>query len=189
MLANNIRVIVDNPPLFCDGDLTGEGFARLEYMVPNFFAGQFDTQAGFAGGDVVHINFADNYGPPYKPVAAFIDAFVGIWDDVEVFQSCGEAPVCFVRLGIDEAIINTDNFEGPPPTTGPTATPTATPPTTPPTATPTTPPTDQPRRKKSSSCAIAGNPVQLGTAMANVLIPLVPIAFVFGVSVIRRRKK
>ena len=37
-------------------------------------------------------------------------------------------------------------------------------------------------------CAIAG-PVSVGTAMANILIPLVPVAFAFGLSALRRRTR
>jgi hypothetical protein len=90
---------------------------------------------------------------------------------------------CFVRLGIDDSIVLSEDF------TPPTLTPTTGPPTTPPITFPpvtTPPPTNN---GGSSSCAIAGNPVQLGTALANVLIPLVPVAFAFGVRAVRRRKK
>ena len=48
--------------------------------------------------------------------------------------------------------------------------------------------TEGPGGGGSGSCAIAGSPVQLGTAWANVLIPLVPVALVFGVRASRRRK-
>jgi hypothetical protein len=151
--------------------------------VPNLFAGQFDAQNGTAGADVVHINFYDEYLPSYTPQAAFVNLVVGIWNDVENFDSCGEAPFCFVRLGIDEALILSDNFVGPPTTAPPTTPPTLGPPTT-------APPTTTPGGGGGSgSCAIAGNPVQLGTAFANVLIPLIPIAFVFGIRAMRRRKK
>ena len=67
------------------------------------------------------------------------------------------------------------------PTAGPTPTPTAT-------TTPTNPPPGDDNSSGSSSCAIAGNPVQLGTAVANLLIPLVPVAFAFGYRATRRRK-
>jgi hypothetical protein len=62
--------------------------------------------------------------------------------------------------------------------------PTVVPPTTLPPPTSSSPT----RSSGSSSCNIAG-PVQLGTAMTNLLIPLVPVAFAFGVRAIRRRKK
>jgi len=78
---------------------------------------------------------------------------------------------------------------------GPTPTPTPMPTATP-TATPTTPPTNPPatgvgnggNSNSNSGCAIAGNPVQLGTAVANLFIPLVPVAFAFALRAIRRRK-
>ncbi|MEM7008876.1 MAG: hypothetical protein AAF462_07040 [Thermodesulfobacteriota bacterium] len=176
------------------GCLNGEDYAKLDTIRPETLYGLFNILPGNvqAGADVVHINFADVYGPPYRPVAAFSNVFVGIYDDLEDFQSCGDATVCFERLGIDDALVLSDNFNPatptptpPPPTTvPPTITPTTPPPTTvPPTATPT------PGGGGSSSCAIAGSPVQLGTALANVLIPLVPVAFAFGVRAVRRRKK
>ncbi|MEM7008995.1 MAG: S8 family serine peptidase [Thermodesulfobacteriota bacterium] len=85
----------------------------------------------------------------------------------------------------------------PTPTAGPTATPT---PTAGPTATPaptptggppqTDPPTNNPGggNGSSSTCSIAGNTVQLGTAVANLLIPLVPVAFAFALRARRRNK-
>jgi len=190
VVNNNTGAFVDNfrvldtveETLFCDGILDGSDNAFLDVIVPNVFAGQFDAQNGSAGADVVHINFYDEYLPSYTPQAAYINAVVGIWNDVEKFTSCGELPVCFVRLGIDEALILSDNFVGP--TTAPTLGPTTAPPTLGPTSTPTNRPSGG-----SGSCAIAGNPVQLGTAFANVLIPLVPVAFVFGIRAMRRRKK
>lgn len=183
--VDNFRVLeTQEEILVCDGILDGSENAFLDVIVPNVFAGQFDAQNGSAGADVVHINFLDEYLPNYTPQAAFINAVVGIWNDVEVFDSCGEAVVCFVRLGIDEALILSDNFVGPPTSAPPTTAPTLGPPTTPPTLSPTNNPGGG-----NGSCAIAGNPVQLGTAFANVLIPLVPVAFVFGIRAMRRRKK
>jgi hypothetical protein len=182
--VDNFRVLETvEEVLICDGILDGSDNAFLDIIVPNLFAGQFDAQNGTAGADVVHINFYDEYLPSYTPQAAFVNLVVGIWNDVENFDSCGEAPFCFVRLGIDEALILSDNFVGPPTTAPPTTPPTLGPPTT-------APPTTTPGGGGGSgSCAIAGNPVQLGTAFANVLIPLIPIAFVFGIRAMRRRKK
>ena len=192
MFNANTGTFVDNfrkletvtETLECDGILDGSENAFLDVIVPNLFAGQFDAQDGTAGADVIHINFYDEYLPNYTPQAAFINAVVGIWNDTEQFLSCGEAQVCFVRLGVDDALVLSDNFVGPPTTAPPTTPPTLGPTTAPPTLTPTTG-----GGGGSGSCAIAGNPVQLGTAFANVLIPLVPVAFVFGIRAMRRRKK
>lgn len=76
---------------------------------------------------------------------------------------------------------------GPTPTATPTPTPTATPIPTPP---PTNPPATGVGNGGNSNggCAIAGNPVKLGTAVANLLIPLVPVAFAFALRATRRRK-
>jgi hypothetical protein len=75
-------------------------------------------------------------------------------------------------------------FQDPCPTSTPTPTPTATPNPTP-TATPT-----GGRFGSSGGCtSVAGAaPLQLGTAMANILIPLVP-ALAIGFRVIRKKKK
>jgi hypothetical protein len=189
--------LVDNFQLLCFGDECdgpiGEGFHILDGsfgfllpVQPPAVAGQFNVlpgNEGNAGADVVHINFADQYQPIYRPLAALIDAQVGIWDTDEAFTSCGDARVCFVRLGIDADIVISDEFTPASPSVSPTATPTMGPVS--PTPTPTA--TSRPRGS-SSSCAITG-PVHLGTAMANVLIPLIPLAFVFGIRAVRRRKK
>lgn len=173
----------------CDGTLTGAFNAMLDQIQPSTLAAQFNILPGNteAGADVVHINFADSYGPPYLPVAALTTVEVSIFDELENDVSCGRATVCFARLGIDDALVASENFNPVTPTPTPTITPTPPPPTETPTPTPTPSPTQRP--SGSSSCAIAASPVQLGTALANVLIPLVPVAFAFGVRAVRRRKK
>lgn len=169
--------------LECDGTLTGEINAFLTNFLPTQFAGQFNKiDDNEAGGDAILINFADEYVPNYRTLGAFITAEVGIVDDFEDFQSCGDISACFLRLGIDDSIGISDDFSTPTPTGGPT---TSAPPVTPPPS--TTPPTNRPNGG-GGSCAIAGSPVQLGTAFANVLIPLVPVAFAFGVRAARRRR-
>lgn len=189
-LVDNVEVLdTEEIVAVCDGHLTGAFNAFLDRVVPTTLAAQFNLLPGndLAGADVVHINFADSYGPPYRPIPAFAAVSVSIFDEFEVDQSCGDAVVCFARLGIDDAFIPSEDFSPSTPTPVPTtpAPPTTTPPTTP----PTEPPTPTPGNGGSSSCAIAGSPVQLGTALANVLIPLVPVAFAFGVRAARRRKK
>jgi len=174
----------------CDGTLDGSFNAMLDVVDPTTLAGQFNVLPGnlTAGADVVLINIADQYGPPYRPVGATVQIEVSIFDEHEVDQSCGATSVCFARLGIDDPIVISEAFAQP--TGTPTATPTSGPITPTPTSGPITPtPTGGGGGGGSSSCAIAGNPVQLGTALANVLIPLVPVAFAFGVRAVRRRKK
>ncbi len=171
ILVDNFRFI---EPFVCDGTLDGVN-SFLDVVDPTILSGQFNVQTGSAGGDAVVISFVDDYGPPYRALAAATDTAVGIWDDLETFTSCGDTPVCFLRLGIDEAVVASQDFVIIP-TLGPTL-----PPTTPPTLGPTLPPTNPPSGKSSGSCAIAQSPVELGSGLANVLIPLVPVAFVFGV--------
>ncbi len=188
-LVNNFELLGDEEIEFnCDGELTGAFNAFLDVVRPDTLSAQFNLLPGSAGAgaDVVHINFADSYGPPYRPIAAFSAVSVSIFDDVEVDQSCGDALVCFVRLGIDDALVMSENFNPATPTPTPTVTPSITPTPTP-TITPITPTPSG--NGGSSSCSIAASPVQLGTALANVLIPLVPVAFAFGVRAVRRRKK
>jgi len=181
--------LVDDPNNDCNGRLTGAFNAMLDNITPDTLYAQFNLLPGndTAGADVVHINFADQYGPPYRPVAAFSNVEIGIYDQFENFQSCGDATVCFVRLGVDDPLVLSEDFIIVTPTPTPTVTPTAPPVTPTPIPTPTPSPTQGPGG--SGSCAIAGSPVQLGTALANVLIPLVPVAFAFGVRAVRRRKK
>ncbi len=177
-LVDNFRVI---EALVCDGTLDGVN-SFLDIVDPTILAGQFNVQTGAAGGDVALISFIDDYGPPYRAVAAATDTAVGIWDDTEDFSSCGDVPVCFLRLGVDEAVVASQDFVVSP-TLGPTL-----PPTTPPTLGPTSTPTNPPSGSGSGSCAIAASPVELGSGLANVLIPLIPVAFVFGVRRLRRKK-
>jgi hypothetical protein len=178
----------------CDGTLTGAFNAYLDSVTPDTLAGQFNILPGnaLAGADVVHINFSDFYGPPYRPLGSVSLVDVAIYDEDEIGESCGQAAVCFVRLGLDDALIPSEDFSPSTPTPTPTDTPTATPTQGPTTAPPTLGPTATPTGGGgggSSSCSIAASPVQLGTALANVLIPLVPVAFAFGVRAVRRRKK
>jgi hypothetical protein len=188
-LVDNFAVLEESD--FCFEQGFGENFlngfnAFFIPFVPDEFAGQFNVlpgNEGNAGADVVMINFADQYLPNYSPTAAFVNARPIIYDADEIPASCGDIDVCFARLGIDADIIISDDFTPASPSPSPTATPTIGPIT----PTPTIGPTNNPRG--SSSCAIAGNPIQLGTAMANVLIPLIPLAFAFGVRAVRRRKK
>ncbi len=178
-LVDNFQFI---EPIVCTGVLDGIT-SFLDVVDPTILSGQFNVQTGSAGGDAVVISFIDDYGPPYRALAAATDLAVGIWDELETFTSCGDTTVCFARLGIDEAIVASEDFIIIP-TLGPTL-----PPTTPPTLGPTLPPTNPPSKKSSGSCAIAASPVELGSGLANVLIPLVPVAFVFGVRALRRKKK
>ena len=169
--------------------LDGEDGCRLNDVNPTSVIGQFNVlpQNAMAGADVVYINFSDLYPSPltgdYQIIPAAGIVSTVIFDEVEVGDSCGPKLVCFARFGINDNIVPSEEIVPPtlPPTTAPptTTAPTTTPPTT-------APPTNN---NNSNSCAIAGNPVQLGTALANVLIPLVPVAFAFGVRAVRRRKK
>ena len=190
--VDNFRIIETfDLTLECNGILTGAENAFLTSFVPTHLAGQFNVLPGndSAGADVVLINFTDQYEPEYRPLPAFVTVTAGIWDEFEIFNSCGDTNACYLRLGIDENVIISDDFTPSGPTATPTVTPTTGPTTTPPTITPTptTTPTNSPGGG-GGSCAIAGSPVQLGTAMANVLIPLIPVAFAFGVRRLRRKK-
>lgn len=54
--------------------------------------------------------------------------------------------------------------------------------------TPTPTPTPGDGGGGGGGCAVAG-PVSLGTAMANVILPLIPVAFAFGLGALRRRNR
>lgn len=187
---------------------------------------------GAAAADAVFINFVDSYGPPYDAIGGFVTITPGIFDAAENFLSCGDFNICFARFGIDDVIVNSDDFNAPtpPPTVVPctsddacddgqecvgevagacsvtTATAcfddTDCPDTETcegetigtcqditPTDSPAPTPTDgDGGGGGSSGCAIAG-PVSLGTAMANILLPLIPVAFAFGLGALRRRNR
>jgi hypothetical protein len=183
---------------FGRGCLTGSAFSHLETVRPDTLFGQFNVLPDntTAGSDLILVNFRETY-IPFNILAGYVFIDKNIHDDQENPLSCGTDTVCYARYGVDEPIVIAEEFV--PPTLPPTPTPTMGPPTgtptPPPTLAPTLPPTSTPTPTNnpfgggSSSCAIAGSPVQLGTALANVLIPLVPVAFAFGVRAVRRRKK
>ncbi|HZX12849.1 MAG TPA: hypothetical protein VFF49_00435 [Thermodesulfobacteriota bacterium] len=137
--------------------------------------------AAAAASDLVLISFSDDYGPPYSAVGGLVSYSPGVFDDAENFESCTNFKACFVRLGIDDALPISEDFA--PPTPTPSPTPTAGPPTA--TPTPTATATAVPAGG-GGGCSLVGSTVQLGTAMANILIPLVP-AFAIGYRVLRRR--
>ncbi len=184
---------------------------------------------GAAAADAVFINFVDSYGPPYDAIGGFVTLTPGIFDAAENFLSCGDFFVCFARFGIDDVLVNSDDFNAPPPTpsdvpctsddacpdgqacVGAVAGACSVTTTTacfddsecPDTETcegetigvcqdVTPPPTDSPSPTPDGDggggCAVAG-PVGLGTAMANVILPLIPVAFAFGVAAFRRRNR
>jgi hypothetical protein len=128
-------------------------------------------------------------------------------NDIEQCESCTPQFGCFVRTGLDDPFPISEDFAPPTPTPSPTPTSTAVPCTSdadcpagfecefldqpsgfcvPIPPTPTATPTSTPGPGGGDGCDIAGAPVQLGTAMANILIPLVP-AFAIGYRIIRRR--
>ncbi|MCI0453900.1 MAG: hypothetical protein L0Y68_02755, partial [Candidatus Dadabacteria bacterium] len=158
--------------------------------------------------------FRPPFGPPrpYAVIPGFAqytpDDFC---DEAENCDSCPPFTGCFVRTGLNDPFPISEDFAPPTPTPAP-ATPTPTPtvtvtpqpcseddPVCPPgqfcdippggdtgVCVPATPsPTPGPGGG-GNGCDIAGMPVQLGTAMANILIPLVP-AFAIGYRIIRRR--
>jgi hypothetical protein len=158
-------------------------------LTSNFF--QLPTSAAVAS-DLVLISFIDNFdffangcdAIPYAVIPGFTafspDDFC---DGDENCNSCPPVTGCFIRTGLNDTFVVSEDFA--PPTPSPTPTPTPTPTSTV-TATPT--PTSGGGGGGGGGCDIAGAPVQLGTAMANILIPLVP-AFAIGYRVMRRRNR
>jgi len=144
-----------------------------------------------ARADTVLINFQDsyNFGTPalgYQALAAISSYTPFFFDLVENFESCPTFSVCFANIGIDDDI---PDATVPLPTPTPTPTPIGTPTPTPTPTGPTPTPTGGGGGGGGGSCNTLVGPVQVGSAMANVLIPLIPVAFAFGVSALRRRKK
>ncbi len=139
----------------CNGILTGEFNAFLSQHLPQVLAGQFNTIVDdAAAADAVIINFADEYQPEYRTLAAFVSSEIGIFDEFEDFQSCGDAEYCFVRLGIDADLPVSEEFNTPTPIVSPTTPP---PSTTPPTTGPTPPPSGNNRWWKLRDCRQPGS--------------------------------
>jgi len=159
------------------------GVCSLALVQPSQLKQNFSEVGVAAASDLVFISFTDDFGPPYAIVpgkTAFApDDFC---NDAEKCDSCPGFTACFARTGLDDVLPISEDFAPPTPTPSPTPPPTTPPPTTPPpTASPTSPPGGG-----GGGCSLVGSTVQLGTAMANILIPLVP-AFAIGYRVLRRR--
>jgi hypothetical protein len=192
----------DCPANTCSPLLDGinSGFFTVS---PDELKHNFSTVGVVAAADLVLMSISDSYGPPYSAVAGFADYSPEVFDDVENVESCTDFSACFIRLGIDEALPISEEFTPPPPPAEDVCddgvdndgdglvdcndADCAGDPACAPTPTPT--PTPTPRRGGGGGgCAIAGDTVQTGTAIANVLLPLVP-AFGIGFRVLRRRVK
>jgi hypothetical protein len=210
------RRAVGEPECVLPGEpIRNETCSTYERIVPsqlkhNFF--ELPTAAA-AAADLVLISFIDNFTilgefVPYAVIPGFAqftpDDFC---NDIEQCESCTPQFGCFVRTGLDDPFPISEDFAPPTPTPSPTPTSTAIPCTSdadcpegfecefldqpsgfcvPIPPTPTATPTSTPGPGGGDGCDIAGAPVQLGTAMANILIPLVP-AFAIGYRIIRRR--
>ena len=175
---------------------------RLRTLVPTQLSQNFSIlpTSVAARADVVLINFADSYndGQPtlgYVPLAATSTFLPDIVDVNETPVSCPSQPVCFARLGIDDAQVNTDTpLPTPTPTPSPSPSPGASPsPGTSPGASPT--PSTSPNGGGGGgggSCAISGvaGGSASASALADILIPLLPV-FGFGLvrRVVSRRRK
>jgi len=190
-LVDNVSKIDDQDELIgtCNGILTGEPFSRFALIQPDTLWPEFNVQSTLAGSDLILLAFNDDYGAPYRLSAATVAYRPFIIDSAEQNQSCAILNhTCYVRVGVNSAVPNSDDFQPIQPSPTPTPTPTGSPSPSP-TPTPTPTPTST-RTGDGNGCGntLAG-PVQAGSAMANVLIPLIPVAFAFGVRALRRRKK
>jgi hypothetical protein len=180
--------------------LTGSTGCKLEDLVPSVLEQHFSIiDADPAGADLVLMSLIDSYGPPYAAVPGSATYSPTIFDDNEHGFSCTAFRGCFVRTGVDDKLKNSDGFTPvtPTPPVKPTPTPIACGTGKPPCPSgrvcsggvcvvPTpAPPTPTPG--KGGGCSIGG-PAELGTAMANILVPLVP-AFAIGLRTLRRRQK
>jgi hypothetical protein len=200
------------PTFFVGGDCVYQ-FVGPSQLKQNFFQVPFSAASA---ADLVLISFIDNYNlPPFAFIPYAVvpgdtlftpDDFC---NDIEQCESCTPQRGCFVRTGLDDPFPISEDFAPPTPTPTPTPTVTAIPCTSdadcpagfecefldqpsgfcvPIPPTPTATPTSTPGPGGGDGCDIAGAPVQLGTAMANILIPLVP-AFAIGYRIIRRRDR
>ena len=201
---------------FCD-DLNGLDECRFDPVIPTQLSQNFSiTSLGTsAAADLVLISLNDSYGTSpnftYSITPGSASYAPGIFDDAENFTSCTTFSGCFTRIGVDDPLPGTNSFS-------PTPVPTTPPPPkvctknsdcpsgficllptpsggTPapgvcvpaPTTSPKPTPTKKPSGGGGGGCSIGG-PAEVGTAMANVLVPLVP-AFAIGFRVLRRRSR
>ena len=170
-IAGGINAIIA-PKVACDG--AGANTAGLE--------------------DSSIAQFIDPFGVP--PTA---DPIVGVNYRLKAASECNvlgdkNTIVC-------EAAFPPTDFEGvprdnsigaaaPPPAPTPTPTPSPSPsPIVSPTPSPIVSPTPTPGGGGGGGCSLASGTAQLGTAMASILIPLIPAAFAIGYGVLRRRNR
>ncbi len=88
----------------CSGILTGAPGSSLDDFLPDEVYGLYSTVGTETASDVVVMNIRDDYGPPYFAFGAVSNYEVGLFDDEEVFISCGSEDYCFVRLGINDSL-------------------------------------------------------------------------------------
>ncbi len=165
----------------------------LEAVEPTQLKHNFFEAGVAAAADLVVMSFSDDYDGdnvgglgPYEIIPG-VSQFTpdDFCDDEENCNSCPSFFACFARTGLNDEFPVSEDFAPPTPTPTITPVPTVTPTATP-TGTATATPTQRPSSGGGIGCDIAGAPAQLGTAMANILIPLVP-AFAIGYRIIRRR--
>ncbi|HEY7534633.1 MAG TPA: hypothetical protein VH878_01650 [Thermodesulfobacteriota bacterium] len=199
------------------GTVINDCDCHYEFIDPFLLSGDFfqlPTSVAVAS-DLVLISFIDNFDfvgscdpIPYAVIPGFTafstDDFC---DGDENCNSCPPVTGCFIRTGLNDTFVVSEDFAPPTPSPTPTPTPTITATPTPQACSqndPTCPagqhcdfdsgicvagtPTPPNGGGGGGGCDIAGAPVQLGTAMANILIPLVP-AFAIGYRVMRRRNR
>jgi hypothetical protein len=97
-------------------ELTGVGNCKFRRVLPTRLNHVFSTLPGSieARSDLVTISIKDNFGSPsdgfrYRPEVAYAILTKSIVDDSENSVSCGDFTACFSRLGIDDAIVNSDS--------------------------------------------------------------------------------
>lgn len=108
-LVDNFRVLGFEDDM-CTGDLTGADNAKLDDIVPSQIWGLFDTQNSIAGSDTVIINYADDYGPPYNILASSPTLAIDIFDDNEGSEFCLNASGCFLRVGINDTLVGSEDY-------------------------------------------------------------------------------
>lgn len=176
----------------------------FEDILPFSLAHNYTILGGPAGADVVLVALSDDYSNPDAYFAIGASPSYGpynICDDEEHCFSCRVDAGCFLRIGVNDVLPVSEEFTPVPPS--PTPTPCATDEDCPEgqvcnvetgvceevvTPTPTPTPTPEEGGGGGGGCAIAGGPVQAGTAMANILLPLIP-AFAVGFRMLRRRQQ
>ena len=96
--------------------LTGSGDCRLNPELPTEISHVFSktSDSDASRSDVIFINISDNYSPNYLASGGSSTIIPVMFDMDEVVQSCAPRNVCYLRVGLNDAIKDSDDPLPPP---------------------------------------------------------------------------